>query len=61
VSGFQRTVRVADPLVPPDFAVIVTVPALSPVANPPALTDATIFVDDDHVTLLVMSLVEPLL
>jgi hypothetical protein len=33
----QRTVNVADPPMPPDFAVIVAVPALSPVANPLAL------------------------
>jgi hypothetical protein len=57
----QRTVSVADPLTPLDFAVIVAVPVLSPVASPLLLIDATGFGDDDHVTALVMSVVLPLL
>ena len=57
----QRTVRVADPLIPPDFAAIVAVPALSPVASPLPLIEATGFGDDDQVTVLVRSLVLPLL
>jgi len=40
---------------------IVAVPALSPVANPLRLTDATAFGDDDQVTVLVRSLELPLL
>ena len=57
----QRTVRVADPLIPPDFAAIVAVPALSPVASPLPLIEATGFGDDDQVTALVRSPVLPLL
>jgi hypothetical protein len=57
----QRTVSVADPPIPPDFAVIVAVPALSPVASPLLLSDATGFGDDDQVIVLVRSLVLPLL
>ena len=63
-TGFpisQRTVSDADPLIPPDFAVIVAVPALSPVASPLPLIDATGFGDDDQVIALVRSLVLPLL
>jgi hypothetical protein len=52
---------VADPLTPPDFAVIVAVPVLSPVASPLLLTDATGFGDDDQAIVLVRSLVLPLL
>ena len=64
VTGFpisQRTVRIADPLIPPDFAAIVAVPALSAVASPLPLIDATGFGDDDQVTALVRSFVLPLL
>ena len=55
----QRTVSVADPLVPPILAVMVVVPALWPVATPPLSTDATIFEDEDQATALVRSLVVP--
>ena len=51
----------ADPLTPPDFAVIVAVPVLSPVASPLLLTDANGFGDDDQAIVLVRSLVLPLL
>ena len=61
ISASQRTVSVADPPIPPDFAVIVAVPALSPVASPLLLRDATGFGDDDQVIVLVRSLVLPLL
>jgi hypothetical protein len=57
----QRTVSGADPLIPPDFVLIVAVPALSPVASPLLLTDATGFGDDDQLIVLGRSLVLPLL
>jgi hypothetical protein len=53
------TVSVADPLTVPDTAVIVVVPAPTPVASPPALIVPTLVAEDDHVEELVMSFVLP--
>jgi hypothetical protein len=47
------TVRVVDPLIPPDVALIVEVPTPAPVASPAALIVAVVVVPDDHVTVLV--------
>jgi hypothetical protein len=51
-------VRVVDPVLLPDVAVIVVSPAASPVARPALLMVATLPGEDDQVTLPVMSLCE---
>ena len=52
------TVRVVVPLRAPEAALIVLVPAATPVANPPALTVATLVVCEVQVTVLVKFCVE---
>ena len=53
------TVRVVEPLIAPDVALIVEVPTPAPVARPAALMVAVVLVPDDHVTVLVRFCVEP--
>ena len=55
------TVRVAEPLIVPEVAVIVADPCATLVANPPPLTVATEVADDVHVDVLVRFCVVPLL
>jgi hypothetical protein len=43
------TVRVVEPVMPPETALIVLVPAATPVANPPAVIVATLVVTELHV------------
>jgi hypothetical protein len=43
------TVRVVEPLMPPDVASILLVPAATAVANPPAVIVATLVVTELHV------------
>ena len=52
------TVRVVEPLIAADAALIVLVPAATPVANPPGLTVATLVVCEVQVTVLVKFCVE---
>jgi hypothetical protein len=47
------TVRVVEPLIAPDVALIVEVPTPAPLASPEALIVAVVVVPDDHVTVLV--------
>ena len=47
------TVRVVEPLMPPDVASILLVPAATAVANPPAEMVATVVVTELHVAPLV--------
>jgi hypothetical protein len=61
VSTAAVTVKVADPLIVPEVAVIVAVPWAMLVANPLLLTVAIEVVDDVHVAVLVRFLVVPLL
>ena len=61
VSTAAVTVKVADPLIVPDVAVIVADPWAMVVANPLLLTVAIEVVDDVHVAVLVRFLVVPLL
>jgi len=49
------TLSVAEPVIEPDVAVIVAPPVLTPSANPPAETVATVVDDELHVTKLVRS------
>jgi hypothetical protein len=49
----EVTVRVVDPLMLPEVALIVLVPAATAVANPLALTVATVVVSELHVAVLV--------
>src|SRR5580698_2783626 len=53
------TVRVVEPLIAPDVALIVEVPTPAPVARPAALIVAVVVVPDDHVTVLVRFCVVP--
>ena len=48
------TVRMVVPLIAPDTALIVVVPAATPVATPEELIVATPVFDDDHVAVLVI-------
>jgi len=57
-SAGAVTVSVVEPLTAPEAALIVLVPAATPVANPPALIVATLVVCDVHVTVLVKFCVE---
>jgi hypothetical protein len=52
-------VKVADEFMDPDCAVIVTDPAVDPVATPAALMLAMLESDDPHCTVAVMSLEVP--
>jgi hypothetical protein len=54
------TVNRVDPLMGPEFAVIVEVPAATAVANPAELMVATLVVAEVHVTELVRLAVVPL-
>jgi hypothetical protein len=53
------TTRVADPLILPICALIVTVPTAAPLASPFVLTPATLASDELHVTELLTSDVVP--
>jgi hypothetical protein len=53
------TVRVVEPLIAPDVALIVEVPTPAPVARPATLIVAVVVVPDDHVTVLVRFCVVP--
>ena len=53
------TVKVAEPDLPPEVAVIVAVPADTPVATPGDTTVATALVPELHVAILLMSRVVP--
>jgi hypothetical protein len=55
------TVRVAEPWIVPDVALIVAVPFATLVANPPLLTVAIVVADDVQVAVLVRFCVVPLL
>ena len=58
VGALAVTVRVVEPLIAPEAALIVLVPAAAPVANPPALIVATLVVCEVHVAVLVRFCVE---
>jgi hypothetical protein len=58
VGAVAVTVRVVVPLIAPEAALIVLVPAATPVANPPALIVATLVVCEVHVAVLVKFCVE---
>ena len=53
------TVKVAEPDLPPDVAVIVAIPTDLPVATPGDTTVATAMVPELHVTVLLMSRLVP--
>ena len=58
VGAVAVTVRVVEPLTAPEAALIVLVPAATPVAKPPALIVATLVVCEVHVAVLVRFCVE---
>jgi hypothetical protein len=58
VGAVAATVRVVEPLTAPEAALIVLVPAATPVAKPPALIVATLVVCEVHVAVLVRFCVE---
>jgi hypothetical protein len=53
------TVKVADPLIAPDTALMLLVPTPTAVAIPPEVIVATLVVSELQVTVLVMFCVEP--
>src|SRR5712671_2008447 len=53
------TVRVADPVMVPEVALMAAVPSVRVLADPVAFTVATVCVSDDHVTMPVTSCVLP--
>jgi hypothetical protein len=55
------TVNVAEPLIVPDWAVMVAVPGTRLVANPPLLTVATEVAEEVHWAVLVRVCLVPLL
>jgi hypothetical protein len=62
-TAVEVTVRLVDPLMPPNEALTVAVPEAIPVASPGAAcpvdsTEATVVFDDDHVAEVVTSFVE---
>jgi hypothetical protein len=59
VGVAKLTVRLALPCIVPDVAVIVAVPAPTPVARPLAFTVATAVLDEDHVTEFVTFATDP--
>jgi hypothetical protein len=61
VNTAAVTVRVVEPLMVPDFAVIVAVPTATAEANPPLLTVAVDVADELQVAVLVRFWVVPLL
>jgi hypothetical protein len=58
VGAVAVTVRVVEPLMAPEAALIVVVPAATPVANPPVVIVATVVVCEVHVAVLVKFCVE---
>ena len=61
VSTAAVTVKVVEPLIVPDLAVIVVLPCATPVARPALLTVAIDVADEVQVALLVRFWVVPLL
>jgi len=61
VSTAAVTVNVAEPLIVPDLAVMVAVPAVTPVASPVLLTVATEVFEEVQVAVLLRFCVVPLL
>jgi hypothetical protein len=61
VNTAAVTVNVAEPLIVPNFAVIVALPCATLVASPPLLTVATDVADEDQVVVLVRFCFVPLL
>jgi hypothetical protein len=61
VNTAAVTVKVAEPLIVPDLAVMVAVPAVTPVAIPVLLTVATEFFEEVQVAALLRFCVVPLL
>jgi hypothetical protein len=61
VSIGAVTVKLAEPLIVPEVAVMVAVPGTTPVANPPLLTLAIALADEAQVTEPVRFWVVPLL
>jgi hypothetical protein len=61
VSTGGVTVNVAEPLMVPDFAVMVALPCATLVASPPLLTVAIDFAEEVQVAVLVRFCVVPLL
>jgi hypothetical protein len=61
VNTAAVTVNVAEPLIVPDFAVIVVFPFATLVASPPLLMVAMDFADEVQVAVLVRVCVVPLL
>jgi hypothetical protein len=61
VNTAAVTVNVADPLIVPDFAVMVVLPFATLVANPLLLTVAIDFADEVQVAVVVRVWVVPLL
>jgi len=57
-SVAEVTVRVVEPVMPPETALIVLIPPATPVANPPAEMVATLVVTELHTTELVRFWVE---
>jgi hypothetical protein len=55
------TVKVAEPAIEPDLAVMVVVPGVTAVANPALLTVAIAVADEVHLTVLVRFCALPLL
>jgi hypothetical protein len=58
VGAVAVTVSVVEPLIAPEAALIVLVPAATPVANPPVVIVATLVVSEVHVAVLVRFCVE---
>jgi hypothetical protein len=61
VNTAALTVNVAEPLIVPDFAVIVALPCATLVASPPLLTAATEDFDEVQLAVVVRFCVVPLL
>ena len=55
------TVKVAEPVIEPDLAVMVVLPGATAVASPVVLTVAIVVADEVHLTVLVRFCVLPLL
>ena len=53
------TLSCVEPLMPPEVAWMVVVPAANPMADPDALIDATVELEEDHVADRVRSTLEP--
>ena len=61
INAAAVTVKVAEPVIAPEVAVIVAVPCATLVANPLLLTVATEVAEDVHAAVLVRVCVVPLL